>query len=90
MPPAQGENRGRNSGFIGIRTPWTLSSDTVWMKIQQRGAKLFKLAGAIAILGVFVPAYAIPFIIVPVLLVAMYTIVYSYWLYREGLRRGGM
>ncbi|HDS45448.1 MAG TPA: SdpI family protein [Methanomicrobia archaeon] len=78
----------KRNWFIGIRTPWTLSSDTVWTQTHQRGANLFKLAGAIAILGVFVPAYAILFIIVPVLFVTVYTVAYSYWVYREEQRRG--
>ena len=78
----------KRNWFIGIRTPWTLSSDTIWTKTHQRGAKLFKLAGAIAVLGLFVQAYTYLFIIVPVLFVAVYTIVYSYWVYREERRRG--
>jgi uncharacterized membrane protein len=78
----------KRNWFIGIRTPWTLSSDTIWEKTHQRGAKLFKIAGAIAILGVFVQDYAILFIIIPVLFVAVYTIVYSYRAYREEQRGG--
>jgi len=71
------ENTKRN-WFIGIRTPWTLSSDRVWDKTHRIGAKLFKIAGIIAILGVFFRELAVWFIIVPVIFVAICTIVYSY------------
>ena len=33
--------------FVGIRTPWTLSSDSVWKKTHQRAGALFRLAGAL-------------------------------------------
>lgn len=78
----------KRNWIIGIRTPWTLSSDTVWAKTHQRGATLFKLAGGIAVLGAFFPEYAYLFILAPVLGVAAYTILYSYYVYREEQRAG--
>jgi uncharacterized membrane protein len=68
---------------IGIRTPWTLSSPTVWEKTHRVGARLFKAAGLLALLGVFFQKWAVFFILVPVLLVAVYSVVYSYVVYRE-------
>jgi uncharacterized membrane protein len=68
---------------IGIRTPWTLSSPTVWEKTHRVGARLFKAAGLLALLGIFFQKWAVFFILVPVLLVAVYTILYSYLAYRE-------
>lgn len=68
----------KKNWFVGIRTPWTLSSDIVWHKTHKIGGKLFKAAGAVAFLGVLLPAYALLFIIVPVIAVALYTVVYSY------------
>lgn len=35
----------RPDWFVGIRTPWTLSSETVWVKTHKLGARLFKAAG---------------------------------------------
>lgn len=67
--------------FVGIRTPWTLSSDRVWKKTNQLGGKLFKLAGLVAICGTFFPKLAVFFVIIPVLLVAGFTVVYSYYEY---------
>jgi uncharacterized membrane protein len=31
--------------FVGIRTPWTLASEEVWMRTHRLGGKLFVLAG---------------------------------------------
>lgn len=41
----------RSSFFVGIRTPWTLSSDTVWRKTHRLGSKLFIAAGIVSILA---------------------------------------
>ena len=80
------ENAKRN-WFIGIRTPWTLSSESVWDKTHKIGGKLFKIAGLIAFLGIFFPNYAFYFILVPVLLAAFYTITYSYFDYQKETKR---
>ncbi|GAC1413300.1 MAG: SdpI family protein [Gemmatimonadaceae bacterium] len=37
--------RCRPNWFIGIRTPWTLSSDRVWEKTHRLGGRLFVAAG---------------------------------------------
>jgi len=82
------ENADRN-WFVGIRTPWTLSSDRVWKKTNQLGGKLFKLAGIVAIFGTFFYKLAVFFIVVPVLIVAGFTIVYSYLEYQKELKETG-
>jgi uncharacterized membrane protein len=64
--------------FVGIRTPWTLSSGSVWKKTHRRGGTLFKLAGIVSMIGVLGGVYAWLFIIVPALAVAAYTVAYSY------------
>ncbi|MCX9024482.1 MAG: SdpI family protein [Candidatus Methanoperedens sp.] len=76
------ENAKRN-WFIGIRTPWTLSSDKVWDKTHKIGGKLFKLAGILALFAIFFESYAILVIVVPVIMVSIYTVVYSYLEYQK-------
>ena len=71
------ENAKRNWS-IGIRTPWTMSDEKVWTKTHKLGGKLFKGIGLIAFLGLFFPAYAIFFIMLPVILIAIFSVVYSY------------
>lgn len=75
--------------FIGIRTPWTLSSEKVWERTHALGGRLFKIAGVLALLGIFFPAYAVLFILVPVLGVSLYLVVYSYQEFRKEEVSGG-
>ncbi|KPJ72559.1 hypothetical protein AMJ48_03120 [Parcubacteria bacterium DG_74_1] len=76
------ENAKRN-WFIGIRTPWTMSSETVWDKTHKIGGRLFKVAGVIAFFGIFFPKLSILFVMTPVLLVTLYTLIYSYFEYQK-------
>jgi uncharacterized membrane protein len=69
--------------FIGIRTPWTLSSPSVWRKTHAMGAKLFKLAGGVSMIGVLAGTYAWLFILIPAIAVAACTVVYSYREFRK-------
>jgi len=79
------ENAERN-WFIGIRTPWTLSSERVWIRTNRLGGKLFKIAGITATFGAIFPEFAIYFILVPVISVAGFTVVYSYFEYQKELK----
>jgi uncharacterized membrane protein len=74
--------------FVGIRTPWTLSSPEVWNRTNDLGARLFKLTAAVSLVGLLFEEYAVYFLVVPVLLTAGATVVYSYYLY-ERIERGG-
>jgi len=69
--------------FIGIRTPWTLSSERVWNKTHKVGARLFKVAALITLLGLVFRDQAILFVIVPVVVFAIYLIAYTYVEYRR-------
>ncbi len=69
--------------FIGIKTPWTLSSYRVWDKTNKKGGKLLKIAGIITFFGLFSKKYAIHLIIIPVITVAAYSVVYSYREYQK-------
>ncbi len=75
--------KSKRNWFIGIRTPWTLSSDRVWDKTHKIGSRLFKLSGVLAIIGIFFGKYSIYFILGPVLLSSIFVFIYSYWEYRK-------
>ena len=75
--------KAKRNWFVGIRTPWTLSSDRVWDKTHKIGGKLFKIIGIVALLGFFVPKYAIYIILIPVLVAAIFLVLYSYFEYRK-------
>jgi uncharacterized membrane protein len=80
------ENAKRN-WFIGIRTPWTLSSDRVWKKTHLIGGKLFKICAIIILISVFFISFATEYVfwIVFVLILALSfgLIAYSYFEYRK-------
>jgi uncharacterized membrane protein len=78
----------KQNWFIGVRTPWTLSSEVVWDKTNKLAGKLFKVAGVLAAMGVIFPKYAIFLIMVPVILAAVYPIIYSYQKYQQEIEAG--
>lgn len=43
----------KSNYFYGIKTPWTLSSDTSWRKTHRLGGKVFIISGFIIILSSF-------------------------------------
>ncbi len=70
--------------FIGIRTPWTLSSDRVWTQTHRVGGVLFIVCGVIALFGMLFPGtIAFALVLVPLLAVTAFLIPYSYWLYQQ-------
>ena len=73
----------KRNWFIGIRTPWTLSSDAVWDEIHRLGATLFMASGLIAMLGAFFRDYAVWFLLIPLLGTTLFLYVYSYILYQQ-------
>jgi uncharacterized membrane protein len=76
------QNTKRN-WFVGIRTPWTLSSEVVWEKTHKLGARLFKASGLISLLGIILPSFALLFILAPILLVTVFILAYSYFEYQK-------
>ncbi|MFH1192717.1 MAG: DUF1648 domain-containing protein [Candidatus Jorgensenbacteria bacterium] len=73
---------------IGIRTPWTLSSETVWRKTHALGGNLLKAAGLLMIAGMFLPGEALYFLFVPVLMAVLIPVACSYFWYRDEKRQG--
>jgi uncharacterized membrane protein len=73
--------------FIGIRTPWTLSSDTVWDETHRIGAVLFMVSGALAFLGgLFGGTTAFWMMFAPIIGSTLFLLVYSYVHYRRETR----
>ena len=75
--------KSKRNWFIGIRTPWTLSSDTVWAETHRIGGTLFMISGFFAVLGVFFGDYGIWFTLLPILSSSLFLYVYSYILYQR-------
>lgn len=73
---------------IGIRTPWTLSSETVWKKTHILSGKLFKVAGSLMLLGVFWSGAELYLLFIPILAAALVPAVCSYFWYRAEKKLG--
>jgi uncharacterized membrane protein len=74
----------KRNWFVGIRTPWTLSSDIVWNKTHKLGGLLFKVTALMTLFGLFFGRPALLFfIIIPLILIVIITSVYSYVEYRK-------
>jgi uncharacterized membrane protein len=70
--------------FLGIRTPWTLSSDTVWRKTHRTGAWLFVAGGLLMVACTFLERTAVYVVFgMTIALVAVVPIVLSYVLWRR-------
>jgi len=80
---------GRGPG-AGVRTPWTLASEEVWLRTHRLAGRTFVLAGiAVVATAVFNVAAFVEFGMLA--LAAAIPVVYSYVLYRrlEGFNGGG-
>ena len=75
--------KSRLNWFIGIRTPWTMSSDMVWDKTHKRGAKMIKIVAVLMLTGVVLPLYTFFLFIGLMVLVFAYLTVYSYMIYKK-------
>ncbi len=70
--------------FIGIRTPWTLSSDRVWNETHRLGSVLFMISGVLAFIGaLFGGQTALWFMFIPLIGSTVFLLVYSYLLYER-------
>jgi uncharacterized membrane protein len=79
--------KARRNFFIGIRTPWTLSSDTVWNETHRIGAVLFMISGVFAFFGGFFGGTtAFWFMFVPIISSTIFLLIYSYVLYRREIK----
>lgn len=78
--------KAKRNWFVGIRNPWTLSNEKVWEKTHQISGKLFKITGGIALLTIFIPNYALYFILIPIISVSIFTFVYSFLVYQKEVR----
>ena len=78
----------RHNYFFGIRTPWTLASETVWRKTHRFGSKLMFASGVLVILSTFISSFVSFVVLMSTSLgTALVSAVYSYLLYARETRR---
>jgi len=75
----------KQNWFVGVRTPWTLSSEAIWNKTHRITADLFRAAGIVAGLGAVFPPLLIASLAV-LLASAVFSVVYSYFEFQGDMR----
>jgi uncharacterized membrane protein len=80
--------KAKQNWFVGIRTPWTLSSKPVWDKTHRICGKMFKAAGIIALIGLVLPSIGLFVSVALLIATAIFSFFYSY-LEFEKERKGG-
>jgi uncharacterized membrane protein len=74
----------KSNWFIGIRTPWTMSSENVWNKTHRVGGWLFVFYGLIMMVMPYLPeTIGLGLFIFGTTTIVFGTFGYSYWLYRK-------
>jgi uncharacterized membrane protein len=74
----------KRNWYFGIRTPWTLSSDRVWDKTHEFGGHLIQIAALLILIGTFTqPVITVWLIAGPLVLAALISVVYSYFIYKS-------
>lgn len=75
--------------FVGVRTPWTLSSETVWRRTHDLAGRLFLAAGGVLVLAAALgrvldaQLVATTVVLVTVLVAALVPVAYSYYAYER-------
>ncbi len=79
----------KSNWFVGVRTPWTLSSENVWNKTQSFGGKAMMLFGLLIIITPLLPkVFGIIVFAAGIIMVSFGSIIYSYILYRKEKQAG--
>ena len=74
--------------FMGIRTPWTLSSDSVWKKTHELGSKVFIMLGFVMLVTLVLPPEVFVWILMGFVLLMVGTLfIYSYLEYKKENRK---
>lgn len=74
----------KQNWFMGIRTPWTLSSQEVWDKTHKMARKVFIIGGVAFLFMPYASPTQVPIIfILVILMIVGGSFGYSYWIYNK-------
>jgi uncharacterized membrane protein len=77
--------------LIGLRTPWTLASEEVWIKTHRLGGKLMVVGGAAMMAAALLPlpsGLLATVAVAAIAVAALIPTVYSYFLWRQEKQQG--
>ena len=72
----------RRNFWIGIRTPWALSSDATWIATHRLAARLFVIVGIAGAVGAVVPFPSIVYLVLLAIAILV-PVLYSLWISKE-------
>lgn len=76
--------RARSNWWFGIRTPWTLTSDTVWTRTHRIGGYLMSGAGVVTVLSALLPPrWTFGVMMVAIGIASLGSVAYSYFAWRS-------
>ncbi len=81
----------RSGFFIGIRTPWTLSSDYVWKKTHRIGGRLLMIEGVIISIAPFFlkPEQIATLFLSTMIPITLFKVIYSWVIWRNENKESG-
>ncbi len=78
----------RPNWFVGVRTPWTLSSKAAWVKTHRLAGWLFIAIGVLtALLGLLQPSWYVAALLSTIVAVSIYLVAYSYFVWKQDPHR---
>ncbi|MFH1408425.1 MAG: DUF1648 domain-containing protein [Nanoarchaeota archaeon] len=69
--------------FVGIRTPWTLSSDLVWDKTHRLGSITFRANAVIIVLSLLYPLMLFPVMLITIFANVVFLLGYSFYVFKK-------
>ena len=74
----------KSNWFLGVRTPWTLSSERSWERTHTLAGRLFIVLGAVTVLlAVVAPQLSVWWLVIGVVVLVVGTFGYSYVVWRD-------
>jgi uncharacterized membrane protein len=75
--------KAKRNWFMGIRTPWTMSSDEVWDSTHRVSGRLFIDAGVTSLLGVVFPSISVYLLLASSIGAGVGSVAISYYYYAK-------
>ncbi len=79
--------RVRRNFWVGVRTPWTLANETVWDRTHRVAAWLFVSGGVLGFVAVLIGVPPL-WTFVGLMVIALWPVLYSLWLYKRLEKEG--
>lgn len=71
--------------FVGIRNPWTISNDEVWIKIHRNTGKIYMIVGLIFLIMGVLNTINWSMIVVIIIICAVYPHINSFIIFRKNI-----